>query len=160
VTQPRTASNWTLQTLLGSNVRDAASLPHICMPPMPAQASTFSDIYEIWLLLDTREQFDRNVAGKGASRPDSFEVHLAQIRSCGVNVEARGLLVGDAVWVARCKQQVAGGVATGALTSPAACCMRPPTSGHSFYMPMQGRRYCCKHYITSIIVAIRNVLNP
>ena len=79
------------------------------LPPLPPNTA-FADAYTLILLIDQREQFERGAAGPSASRTDSLAVHLAHFSHClHDRVEARNLPVGDAVWVARCRQRWPGG---------------------------------------------------
>ena len=76
------------------------------MPPLPA-GKTFSDVYDVILLVDNREQFSR--AGRGRGRHGSLADHVEVIRSRGIRVETRCLAIGDALWIARRKSAVSNG---------------------------------------------------
>ena len=117
--QSRKASEWRLPTLL-ANVSVAASKPHIRLPPLPP-GSSFAEAYDVVMLLDNREQFARDAAGAGAKRNESFQVHIEQLRGAGIDIEGRGLPVGDALWIARCKRAVPGGPEVGAMRPARTC---------------------------------------
>jgi ERCC4-type nuclease len=79
----------------GSRKQQQVCLP---LPPLP-QGSRFSDEYDVILLIDGREQYNR--AG-GAS----LDVHLNRLRATGLSVEERQLPIGDALWIARSKTKI------------------------------------------------------
>lgn len=70
----------------------------------------FSDVYDVVLIVDGREQYSRSGSQRGGAslnNPDSgrdaLKHHLLQMRNAGLQVEERQLPVGDALWVARNK---------------------------------------------------------
>jgi hypothetical protein len=131
VPKPRTASAWRPDKLCLANVISPGSMAHLRMPPMPPHAK-FNEVYQIWLLLDKREQFDRTAAGRGALRNESLALHMEQLKGLvGGHVETRQLVVGDAAWVARCWRSLPGGPTCGVLCSLLCLCsmlVRHPAS--------------------------------
>jgi crossover junction endonuclease MUS81 len=79
----------------GSRKQHQVCLP---LPPLPP-GTRFSDEYDVILLIDGREQYNR--AG-GAS----LDVHLNRLRATGLTVEERQLPIGDALWIARSKTKI------------------------------------------------------
>mmetsp|Transcript_13841 Transcript_13841/g.26572 ORF Transcript_13841/g.26572 Transcript_13841/m.26572 type:complete len:735 (+) Transcript_13841:110-2314(+) len=85
---------------------------HLRMPPI-GLGERFSDVYEIVLVLDNREQFSRRLTKHHNSKRAASEEALKVLRSaverttegCSVacEVDARTLAVGDALWLARRK---------------------------------------------------------
>lgn len=67
-------------------------------PPLP-KGKQFLDLYDVVLLVDTREQF------QGADRDGSLARHVGRIQSMGILAEIRGLSIGDALWIAREKRR-------------------------------------------------------
>ena len=75
------------------------------LPPLQ-QNQKFSDVYEVVLLLDTREQL-RSV--KGGQRAANLQYHANALKESGIKVEICKLEVGDITWVARRKADLSAG---------------------------------------------------
>lgn len=88
-------SGWSLPLF-----KSADKVAPIRLPPRPPGRS-FSQEYEVVLLVDQREQFSSMSQGQHLSRAESAPAHLEWIRAKGVSVELRQLPQGDALWVAR-----------------------------------------------------------
>ena len=87
-------------------------------PPLPAWARSFSDAFDLVLVLDTREQYEGGRGGNGSSSSNSTSARtdaaLAALAAAGTRVEKRQLPAGDALWLARPKK--VGGAGNGAGT--------------------------------------------
>ena len=70
------------------------------MPPL-TDGQSFSQEYDVVLLIDGREQYFR-MAGS-AGRGESLETHVERIRNNNCDAEIRTLPIGDVLWVARRK---------------------------------------------------------
>ena len=71
-------------------------------PPLPRGSRSFSEAFDLVLVLDTREQYEggRGGAGAASARTDAA---LAALAAAGTRVEKRQLPAGDALWLARPK---------------------------------------------------------
>jgi len=80
----------------------------IRLPPL-TPGRTFSDEYEVVLLVDGREQYSRYTghASSTTSRNAALASHLQRMQGCGLAVEHRTLPIGDALWVARSRRNPA-----------------------------------------------------
>lgn len=84
------------------------------LPPLPERRS-FSETYEIVLLIDAREQYSRSMGSRFSrtvnaegSSGTALRSMMDQLRASGISVEERQLPVGDALWIARSKDGVDG----------------------------------------------------
>ncbi|KAK9862211.1 hypothetical protein WJX84_000260 [Apatococcus fuscideae] len=95
--------------------RDAWQLPslqpghgpeevNVRLPPL-SPGACFSDDYQIVLILDQREQFDRSRQnGHAVGREQSRDEYVDRLRRKGTDVEVRHLEGGDAIWIARSRR--------------------------------------------------------
>lgn len=74
------------------------------LPPMPPGAC-FTDMYDLILLLDGREQYSMTtVAWSASNRVEALERHISFLNGAGLKAEQRILPVGDAIWIARSRK--------------------------------------------------------
>ena len=103
----------------------------IKLPPL-LPGTCFKDVYDVVMLVDGREQYARTAsittnnntastssatAAAGASRIAALQTHIQTMTNKGIDVEHRMLPIGDALWVARPKNNNNNNTVTGTGTS-------------------------------------------
>ncbi|KAK9864346.1 hypothetical protein WJX84_006855 [Apatococcus fuscideae] len=86
---------WQLPTL---SPHDGPEEQDVRLPPL-SPGACFEDEYQVVLVLDIREQFGG--AGHSSGRRETRDAYIDMMRRKGLEVEARHLEGGDAIWLAR-----------------------------------------------------------